>query len=285
MQKQQIIDFRLRPPLYGYLNLLIWSDAGLEQFASVQGIEPAETARKRSMEMLLAEMDDCGITAGVMNGRQCGGVRGEVSNEDLARIMKEYPGRFHALAGTNPLRGKGNLAEAEHFLRDGGFKGLSLEPGLYDQAMYADDERLFPYYELCEKYNCPAVLTIGPMNGPDLSYTDPLQVDRAAARYPNVKIVVAHGCWPFAAELAGVVARRKNVYMMPDLYLFGLPGETDYLRALKVFAGSKFLFASAFPCRPIPMTVSQYRDLQLSDDLFKRVTYDNAAHLLGLAAP
>ena len=144
-----IIDYRLRPPLRSYLKTAIRDTKGFTRYSALQGVSPAASAEAFSMPLLLAEMDRAGITIGVMNGRQCSDFRGEVTNADLAVICNDYPNKLHALSGANPFRGKSNVAEAQLYIRQYGFKGISFDPGGYEEAMFADDERLFAYYEVC----------------------------------------------------------------------------------------------------------------------------------------
>lgn len=66
-----------------------------------------------------------------------------------------------------------------------GLKGINLEPGSYPEAMYADDRRLYPIYAYCEDKGIPvSVMAGGSSAGPDLSYTNPIHIDRVAGDFP-----------------------------------------------------------------------------------------------------
>ncbi|WP_237173433.1 amidohydrolase family protein [Paracandidimonas lactea] len=231
---------------------------------------------------MFEEMDRAGIAAGVMNGRQCTDFRGEVSNADMADVCAKYPGRFYALAGANPFRGQASVQEAETFIREYGFKGIALDPGGYEEQMFADDQRLFPFYELCLKHDFPAVLTLGPMGGAGVHFGGPLQVDRLAAKFPELKIVVSHGCWPYVTEMCGVAARRPNVYLMPDMYHVGMPGHQDYTEAARNIARRRFVFASAYPSRPLEIAVRGYQSLGLPEEVLEEIFRSTAARLMKL---
>ena len=277
-----IIDFRLRPPLLSYLKTAIWNEKGFSRFNALQGVEVADSVKAYSIDLMFEEMDRAGIVAGVMNGRQCTDFRGEVTNADLADICTRYPKRFYALAGVNPFRGDESVKEADTFIREYGFKGLSLDPGGYEEQMFADDPRLFPFYELCLEHDLPAVLTLGPMGGTGVHFGSPLQVDRLAAHFPELNIVVSHGCWPYVTEMCGVAVRRSNVYLMPDMYHVGMPGHQDYTEAARHIARGRFLFASAYPSRPLEVAVQGYRDLGLSQEVLHEVFRSTAARLMKL---
>lgn len=278
----RVIDFRLRPPLHTYLKTAIWEKSGYTKFNRLQGVEPAPSVLAYSADLMFEEMQAAGIEIGVMNGRQCNDFRGEVTNADLAKICNDFPDRFYALAGANPFRGKSNVQEAETFIREYGFKGIAFDPGGYDEPMFSDDPRLFDHYALCIKHDYPAVLTLGPMGGTGVDFGNALQVDRLAARFPELKIVVSHACWPYAIELCGVAARRPNVYLMPDMYHVGLPGEEHYTKAIETVAKNRFVFASAYPSRPLDLAVQGYKALPISTESLNDVLWNTAAKLLKL---
>lgn len=69
----KVIDFRLRPPVKGFFDLVMYAKAERRDGITRQhGMEPAASAQAKSMEMLLAEMDDAGVTCGVVMGRYWG---------------------------------------------------------------------------------------------------------------------------------------------------------------------------------------------------------------------
>ena len=65
-----IIDFRLRPPLKGFLDMVMYSAAERrDRITRQHGMEPAESAQKKSMDLLLSDMNEAGVTTGVVMGR------------------------------------------------------------------------------------------------------------------------------------------------------------------------------------------------------------------------
>lgn len=93
-----IIDARLRPPLKDYLRCNLYRDPKKTQGWSsnfLMKVSPA--VEQRDADLLYREMDDAGVTLGVMTGRQSPGM-GNVSNDDLMDIVREQPGRFVGIA-------------------------------------------------------------------------------------------------------------------------------------------------------------------------------------------
>ena len=80
----KIIDFRLRPPLRGFLDTIMYSQGPRrDRITGYHGMKPARSAQEQSIDLLLKEMDEAGITRGVAMGRalQGGAALGKVTAE------------------------------------------------------------------------------------------------------------------------------------------------------------------------------------------------------------
>jgi predicted TIM-barrel fold metal-dependent hydrolase len=276
-----IIDFRLRPPLKGYLDLIMYAGAERrDRLTRQHGMGPAESAQKQSMDLLLEEMDESGVTTGVVMGR-FSGAYGSVSNQDVADIVKAYPGRFVGVGSVNPANRRNAIRQIDEALALG-LKGINLEPGAYPEPMYTDDRRLYPIYAYCEDRNVPVTVMAGGSAGPDLSYTFPVHLDRVAGDFPDLRIAVTHGGWPWVHEILHVAYRRTNLYVSPDQYLCNMPGADDYLRAANGFLSERFLYGSSYPFIGVKRYAEWFRTLPIKPELLEGILYRNAARFLGL---
>jgi uncharacterized protein len=276
-----VIDFRLRPPVAGFLKMAMFVENERRDWATrVHGFEPARSAREKSMLLLLQEMDRAGVTVGVVIGRNSGRY-GSISNDDVADIVKAYPGRFVGAASIDPTNRKaaaeqiGNAAKA-------GFRVINIEPGSYPVPMMSDDRRLYPIYAQCEDAGLPVIIMAGGSAGPDLSYTDPVHLDRVAADFPALKIVVSHGGWPWVHQVLHIAFRRPNIYLSPDQYLANLGGTDDYIRAADGFLADRFLYASSYPFTPVDDYAAWFRSLPIRPEAMEKIMFRNAAALLRL---
>lgn len=163
-----------------------------------------------------------------------------------------------------------------------GLKGINLEPGAYPQPLYADDRRLYPIYAYCEDKKIPVTMMVGGSAGPDLSYTYPVHVDRVAADFPDLKIALTHGAWPWVHEILHVAFRRQNIYLSPDQYLCGMPGSKDYLNAANSYLADRFLYASSYPFIGVREYAEWFRKQPIKPELLDGILYGNAARFLGL---
>ena len=139
--------------------------AAADFYADNIGLQRSPSARQESMELLLQEMEENGIDMGVATGR-VGHRKGNVPNDEIIRLMKEYPGKFVGLAGIDASDPKEGVREMLRVCVDGPLKGVVLEPGALDRPRYVDDARLYPFYAECERRRIPVILMIGGRAGP-----------------------------------------------------------------------------------------------------------------------
>ena len=94
-----IIDFRLRPATRGFLNMHIFrNQERIASWSGKLGMVPPPSAKQGDMELMLKEMEEGGVTRGVVPGRQANAFMGNVPNDDIVEIVREYPDRFIGVA-------------------------------------------------------------------------------------------------------------------------------------------------------------------------------------------
>jgi predicted TIM-barrel fold metal-dependent hydrolase len=282
-----IIDVRCRPPLeefreYFDIPRITWhgrrTGARSVSQAFVEG----------SMELFFDEMQEAGIDKAVVQGRNSPEVfmgrkfnAAFIRNERIAELQDKYPGRFIGLAGIDPSNTAHDaVKETERAIRSLGLQGIFLEPGRALNAL-PDDERLNPIYEKCLELNVPVNVMSGPYAGPDISASDPLAIDRLATRYPDLKIILGHGSYPYIQMVLGVAFKHPNVYVSPDMYIFA-PGGAAYVEAANSTLSEQILFGSAYPLRPLVQTVEDTRQLGFGDETLKLYFSGNAERLFDL---
>ena len=276
-----IIDFRLRPPLPGYLEAAMYTNAPRRDRLTRQlGFDPAPSATQRSIELCIAEMDEADVKVGVMFARHSD-MHGSTPNAAVEAIMRRYPGRFVGIAAVDPTNRRAAIAEIDRCI-DAGMRGVNVEPGAYPVPMYPDDRRLYPIYAHCEDRALPVVIMAGGNGGPDLSYSDPVHVDRVAADFPQLQIVVSHGGWPWVHQILHVAYRRANLFVSPDMYLANMPGMQDYLDAANGFLQDRFIYGSSYPLAPIRQYAEWFLGLPITADVMPKLVHGNAARLLKL---
>ncbi|QXW01326.1 amidohydrolase family protein [Rhodococcus globerulus] len=284
-----IVDFRVRPPYKSFTKLHIFQPRDpnpdpLTAKGFQLDLPPYRSRDESSMGAFVEEMDEAGIDVGVVMGRTAPPAAGSVSNDEIAEILTAHPGRFVGFGSVDVTNPKSAIAEVDRCV-DLGFKGIAFDNGYF--PLYDDDESIFPIYERCQEKGLVASITSSLFLGPDLTYCDPVHLQRVASRFSDLKIVVPHGGWPHVTQICGVAYRHTNVYLVPDIYLNmpNTPGTSGYLEAAHSYLGRRLLFASSYPVRPMGQSVEQFRNLPFqTEELRARCLGQNAVDLLGLGA-
>lgn len=277
-----MIDFRLRPPSRGFLGTVMYADAErTRRLTAGMGMTQPPSVRHRSVELMLQEMDQAGVRYGVVPGR-LSPVLGTIPPDDVAAIVADHPKRLFGYAAVDPSERRQAVAAIDAEMKRG-MKGIVLEPGLLAQPMHLDDPRMYPVYAHLEDRGMPVLFMAGGNAGPDITYTAPEHIDRVARDFPQMKIISGHGNWPWVAQIIHICYRRANIWLSPDMYLFGgMPGAREYVDVINGFMSERFLFATAYPVLPLGESVEKFLQLPLKESVIERVLYRNAAELLGL---
>ena len=142
-----VIDFRIRPPVRGFLDTLMYS-AGERRdgFTRTVGFEPSPAAQKQSMDLLLAEMDEAGHPLGRAHAQELQGVVvegvpvGDPVGAEAHRLGRDQQG--HADRACRqlllPQRDLGRLRARDH--RHGQGRPLDLGQGRHGlvRLVYAE---------------------------------------------------------------------------------------------------------------------------------------------------
>ncbi|MGE0501697.1 MAG: amidohydrolase family protein [Rhizobiaceae bacterium] len=276
-----VIDFRVRPPYKDFLDTVMYAQAARrDRITRAIGFEPSPAASSRSVQRLLAEMDQGGIDVGVVVGRNSGAL-GSVSNDLVEEFCGLHPGRFIPVGSIDPRNRRAAIAEIDR-VSGMGFRAINIEPGGSNPPMHADDPKLYPIYAHCEDRGIPVILMTGGNAGPDVSFSDPVHIDRVLADFPELNVVASHGSWPWVHQILHVAFRRPNLFLSPDYLMANLPGMDDYVKAADGWLADRILYASAFPFAPVADFIAWFRNLPIRPDNLQRILYENAASLLRL---
>ncbi len=282
-----VVDFRVRPPMPSFANHIIFA-SHTEERLKLDPLtlpvlhryrEESRSARERSVDLLLAEMDAAGVTHAVIMGRDAGATFGVSSNEEIAEFCAKSNGRFVGMAGVNgtdPVAATRAVREARKL----GLVGAAFDNGWV--GLHQDDPTLWPVYEAAAADNLPIALTASQLMGPDLSYSHPDRIKPIAKRFPNTPIIVTHGAWPWTTHVCALAYECPNVYLLPDCYLnTRAPGTDEYVDSANRFMADRLLYASAYPVRPIGQSLKTFRSLPLSSEAMEAALWRNAQRLLG----
>jgi len=210
----------------------------------------------------------------------------KVEDEYVLDLSKKFPKRFIPCACINPLNHKDFGVERVNQLKS--FKLIKLMPPY--QYFYIDDERIYPFYEECEKQKKILIFHTGTTDYPfaKLKYGKHICIDTIAVDFPRLKILMAHSGDPWFKETADILIKNSNVYADVSGIILG----TDRTRGkqtlinffnnyLELFPEDKLMYGSDWPYTKLEDYTEVIENYPFTDKEFvKKLCYKNAEKFL-----
>lgn len=277
----QVIDFRFRPntrqTISGIQNSTMFK--GLCQAIDFSKIKPQTIAQ------VVADLDANGVARAVVTGRDCETTYGAKSNnESVVECVRRFPGKFFGFVGLDPHKGMRAVSGLREAICGLGMHGAAVDP--YLARIYANDAKYYPLYSTCCELDVPVVCTTGPATlvpGAVIDHVAPRYIDFVARDFPDLKIIISHGGYPWVNEAIIVAQRNRNVYIELSEYE-SAPMSEAYIQAANTIIADKVLYASAHPFVDFREALATYAGLAFKPDVRQKIMYGNAARLLGLEA-
>lgn len=288
----KIIDFRCRPPYGNMLKDWIFSledkpgNPGLAAKYASLNMKLPKSLLAKSMDMFLDECGRAEIEYCVVPLRKLP----TQSNEDLSSLLREYPDKFIGMAGIQPIQDgiSASLSQIEKYALNGPCMGIYMEPGLDPQPWEADNPAIFPVYEFCESHDLPVCLLFGGnfhrKDSPPYDLYAPGHIEILAHRFPSLRIMLSHACWPFSTHACAIALNLENVWLSPDGFMLDHPGGQDYVVAANYRLQNKMVFGSLYPGLPLDYAVQRCKNL-LRPEVWNKFFHENAARFLKLNPP
>ena len=287
-----IIDFRTRPPFKGFVTEGNFFPRPMEDNykhpEDVPGIyldsEGIESARKGDFDLYMKELKGSGIDMQVVQGRMVREGMARVNNDDVCELELKYPEKFISFPAVDISDPELAMKEIRRCYEKYHIGGVAIEPGWCMPPKYVDDRSLDPVYELCEELDIICAFTLSVLAGEDLTYCNPLNLQRAALRFPRVRFTVSHGCWPYVAEFLGVALQCQNIYFYPDFFMNipDMPFSDEFVRAANSYMRYRMLFATSYPVRPLKQSLDHFMTLPIEEEARELILWKNASRILKL---
>lgn len=168
------------------------------------------------------------------------------SNAEVAQYTRAYPDRIFGLAAVDLHDPVSAVKELEHYVKVEGFVGLRVVPWLWN--LPPTDPHYWPLYVKCIELDIPFMTQVGhtaPACPSEVGRPIPY-IDTIALKFPDLKIVMGHIGWPWAAEAASVAWKHKNCYIdtsawSPKYYA------SDFMKFANTTGKDKVMFGTNFP--------------------------------------
>jgi hypothetical protein len=212
-----------------------------------------------------------------------------LTNDEVADVVKAYPGRFIGFACVDPWKGRRAIEEMERAISELGLSGAKFHPGI--QAFYPNDTRFYPLYEKIASLGVPALFHTGTNGlgagvpggmGIKMDYTRPIYLDAVAADFPELTTIGAHPAWPWHEEMLAIIGHKANVFMD----LSGWSPKYIPKQIMDEARGrlqDRMLFGSDYPFIMPQRWLSDFDALDgFSPEVRRKILYDNSARVLNL---
>lgn len=275
----KVIDCRFRPNTPEVVDGI----ANSSMFAGLCKAINFDRRPKQSLAEIVRELDEREVEIAVITGRDCEKTYDvPANNKSVLEFCAAYPEKFVGFYGLDPHKGMGAVRELEHAVKELGMKGAAIDP--YLAKLYPNDAKYYPIYAKCCELNIPIIFTTGPatlVEGAVMDHVAPRYIDFVARDFPELKIVISHGGYPWVNEAIFVTQRNANVFL--EVSEFELSPQSDaYIQAANTIIPDQFLFASAHPFVEQKDALKIYKELPFSKKVRKKIMYKNARRLLGL---
>ncbi len=214
--------------------------------------------------------------------------RPPLSNELVAGVVKRFPGRFVGFGSVDPHRP--DAAERVRRLPDLGLLGLKFHPTI--QAFDPSSDEAMHIFEAAAHAGLAVITHTGTSGlgagcpgglGLRIDLARPILLDRAAAAFPEMPIVLAHAGWPWHLEALAMALHKTNVFIDISGWRYRyLPPEV--MRDMKGRLSGQFLFGTDIPMFSPADLLKEFSALQLPGEVAVKVLSENGSRLLKLKA-
>jgi predicted TIM-barrel fold metal-dependent hydrolase len=209
-----------------------------------------------------------------------------LSNELVAGLVKRFPGRFVGFGSVDPHRPDAALRVRR--LPDLGLLGLKLHPTM--QGFDPSSDLAMHIFEAAADAGLAVITHTGTSGlgagcpggqGLRIDLARPILLDRAAAAFPEMPIVLAHVGWPWHLETLAMGLHKTNIFIDISGWRYRyLPPEV--LRDMKGRLSSQFLFGTDVPMFSPADLLEEFATLELAEEVSAKILSENATRLLGL---
>ena len=188
------------------------------------------------IETCIAAMDAAGVAAGMFN-----------VGEQAVEAKRRYPDRIHLSLEVDPNDVMGAVRSIRAAHTEHGIKAVTTFPAGCNPQVPISDARYYPIYAVCVELDVPICPTVG-VPGPRV----PMEcqrvhhVDRVCYDFPELKLVMRHGCEPDEDLAVKLMLKWPGLHYMTSAF-----APKYYPQAIVDYANTrgtdKIMYAGYYP--------------------------------------
>jgi hypothetical protein len=284
----KVIDFYVIPPFKEVLEFYSNPPPEYQNYVRVyrRQFERLKDITLLSQKEFIELLEESQIKKAVLHAEDVETTYGfKIPNEKLIEFVKEYPDLLLGFAGEDPHKGEKAVRDLERCY-ERGLVGLNLEP--WEHKLYSNDRKIYSLYAKCEELGIPVWIhsSINFLTTTKMEYGRAIYIDEVAINFPDLKIILGHGGWPWVNEAVALAWRHPNVFIDISAVrpkYFATPGSGWEM--LLTYGGSilqdKILFATSWPLQQFEESIKDVMNLPLKNEAKEKWLYKNAERLIG----
>jgi uncharacterized protein len=228
----------------------------------------------------LAAMDAAGIEIALLSAWH--GPQGPlVTNDEVAGMIAEAPGRFRGLATVDLNDPMGSVRALRRIVDGESFIGVRVVPWLWD--LPPNDRRYYPIYATCVDLGVPFCTQIGHTGplcrsepGRPIPYLDDVLLD-----FPELVVIGGHVGFPWIDEVISLAHKYPNFYVDTSAYaVHRLPEQL--VRFMRGIGRTRVMFGSNWPMIAPADCLAKLDDMSLDDEARAMFLGGNARRVFGI---
>ena len=227
---------------------------------------------KYSADDIVSAMDDSGIDISVLLGNDQADagykrpwvdpsvivVHINCTDEEVAAYCRQYPDRLIGFTSIHPDRYQPHK-KIERALDEFGMKGVKIYP---HAGFYSNEPRLNKVYQKCIDHDVPVMIHTGikALQWQSLKYNNPIYIDDIATNFPDLKIVMCHGGYPWVEEFIVVAYSNPNIWVdltfldyIEKTYKVNMLTENTLKRLIDLIGSERIIWGSEGPYLDLPL--------------------------------
>jgi len=250
-------------------------------------------SHEKNLDLILKEAREGGVDALIIIAGLEKENSSKPSTKSLIDLTVDHK-NVYAVASIDINYEKEYPNQLERWIKERKVVGVKFYTGY--QHFYPNDERCLPIYELCQKYDIPAVFHSGDtlagyVSNPKVKYSHPIHIDEVAADFPNLKLVIAHMGNPWLIDCAEVLYKNPNVYADMSGLVIGDELQTAYgemmkkrIKELIEYTAPEFklLYGTDWPLCHMKQYIEFANNLDLKKDDLEKLFSGNAKKIFKL---
>ncbi len=135
-----------------------------------------------------------------------------ISNQNLADFAGDYPDRIFPFSGYDPHKGYEAVEKLEKAFKDLDMRGVIIEP--FTSELPSNHKKYYPAYSKCVEHDAIAWIhtSVQYTKHTPLFNEHPRHIDEIASDFPELKIIIGHGGWPWVNKIVALMMKYPNVY-------------------------------------------------------------------------